>query len=178
MNFEFLYIIQYELRLLKKECDNYIYNKATFKEYLAKLKLCIPSQSYGSRVEKFVIEIFGFTKVEEKIKRGDCKDTNDDHYEIKTSFLSKKNAFSVLQIRKNHNIQFYLLVFIEAELHTSYDDVKIRYFKVPSDIIYAMKLGTAHGSKTDEHANKENRITIPKDSEELKILEQYEIVAP
>jgi len=178
MNFEFLYIIQHELQLLKKECDNYIYNKANFKEYLAKVKLCIPSQSYGTRLEKFIIDIFGYTKVKNKIKRGDCKDKNNDHYEIKVSYLSKKDAFSIVQIRKQHNIQFYLLVFIEAELYKSYDDVKIRYFKVPSDILYAMKLGTAHGSKKDKHANKENRLTIPKDSDDLRTLEQYEIYAP
>ena len=73
---------------------------------------------------------------------------NGVNYEIKCSLWSKKSDFNFIQIRPDHNVQYYIFIgynLFEGE----YGEVYV--FKIPSKKIYKLIIkygGYTHGSKT------------------------------
>lgn len=79
-----------------------------------------------------------------------CK--NNINYEIKSSLHAKKSALNFVQIRPDHDIDFY--IFVAFNLHESGDEEgtgKAYIFKIPSDTVYKLVVqygGYAHGTNS------------------------------
>lgn len=72
---------------------------------------------------------------------------NGFNYEIKTSLHDKNCKFNFLQIRPDHNIDFY--IFLGLNIFEKDDEVKCYFFKIPSSDVYDLivKYGDyAHGT--------------------------------
>lgn len=72
---------------------------------------------------------------------------NGINYEIKTSVHAKKSRINFVQIRPDHNIDFYIL--IAYNMYENYTIGNAHIFKIPSNIIYDLivKYGSyAHGT--------------------------------
>lgn len=83
-----------------------------------------------------------------------CK--NKINYEIKTSVHAKKSKINFVQIRPDHNIDYYIL--IAYNLYDKNSSIGKAYiFKIPSEILYELVIkygGYAHGT-----CNKLGKIT-------------------
>lgn len=112
-------------------------------------------QSYGSAIEKRYITNLSLQKVAAKQKAGDLVE-NGKNKELKSS-ISDCNEFNVVQIRPHHKIDSYVLSFFNIDEE---GNVSENLFDVPSEVMYKLDLGGAHGTKDEEHDLKEYRITI------------------
>jgi hypothetical protein len=83
-----------------------------------------------------------------------CK--NNKNYEIKASVHAKKSKINWVQIRPDHNIDFYIL--IAYNIYENDNIGKAYIFKIPSDLLYDLIVkygGYAHGT-----CGVHNKITI------------------
>jgi len=70
--------------------------------------------SYGPLIQNKVIKDLNVTSVKCDEERGDFR-KNKTYFEFKCSFLSKGISYSITNIRKWHNFDYYVLCFIDAE---------------------------------------------------------------
>jgi hypothetical protein len=109
----------------------------------------LSAQQYGPLLEKFIINKFNFKKNNASAGIGDCSKDNKN-VEIKASLGgAENNKFNYVQIRLNHNIDYYLLTAynISDNNVNNYGDLYI--FKLTkSDIIKLIFKygGYAHGT--------------------------------
>jgi len=81
------------------------------KEFIKGMSLINP-QSYGARIEKWIKQMLGYTKVLAKENRGDIRSvTNKNYIEVKASILTLVNStLNMVQIRLFHKVDYYLCV--------------------------------------------------------------------
>lgn len=112
----------------------------------AALRLMTPQQ-YGIQMERWLINHYGWTPVHKSNSRGDCVDSNGDHWEIKVSFLrGDRPSAQFNQIRPLEQLAGYQL-FVVAE------DGEVTRLVVTSDEMKAelKTLGSCtHGKSTQE----------------------------
>jgi hypothetical protein len=70
--------------------------------------------SYGPLIQNKVIHDLKAIGVKSDEERGDFR-KNKTYFEFKTSFLSKGISYSITNIRKWHNFDYYVLCFIDVE---------------------------------------------------------------
>lgn len=70
--------------------------------------------SYGPLIQNKIIHDLKAFGVKSDEERGDFR-KNKTYFEIKTSFLSKGTTYSITNIRKWHNFDFYVICFIDVE---------------------------------------------------------------
>jgi len=70
--------------------------------------------SYGPLIQNKVIHDLKAIGVKSDEERGDFR-KNKTYFEFKTSFLSKGISYSITNIRKWHNFEYYVLCFIDVE---------------------------------------------------------------
>ena len=130
--------------------------------FLKTMKFLTP-QSYGSRVQNKLIESLNFTKVDQKLDRGDYRDQFGDHYEVKISLITEtNNALNMVQLRPWQDIKGYICIAIdlrgiEPEIYT---------FKLDKDQMMneceKMNASSAHGTKNavEKNENVELRLGL------------------
>lgn len=74
---------------------------------------------------------------------------NGNNYEIKASIHAINSKLNYVQIRPDHNVDYY--IFIAYNMYTKNDIGQAYIFKVPSNIVYELIVlygGYAHGTKS------------------------------
>jgi len=120
-------------------------------------------QSYGPAIERRYVENLCLTKIPASEERGDILE-NRLYKEVKGS-ISDNNTFNMVQIRPHHKVDSYVCPWANINEDGSVDTY---LFDVPSEVVYSLNLGSAHGRNIDIHSKKEYRITIKKNSDNWK----------
>lgn len=134
---------------------------------------CLTPQSYGAKIEKYIINKLNGKKVPSTLGRGDML-LNDKYIEVKSSILKGKNTNSLnfVQIRPFSDIDYYLGIAINPfDLNNSYV-YTINHNDMLSEI---KKFGQCcHGTKiySKENKNIEYRFTLNLDKD-LDYWEKY-----
>ena len=139
-----------------KEIVNSLRNPICYKEkcinetnLLHKCIYCkkyLSSNQWGPLLEKHVKKIFFINKPINNLS-GDGNSKNNKNIEIKISLGQKNGQFNFVQIRPDHNIDFYIFM-----CYNMYDDKigKIYWFLCPANKLYKLILlygEYAHGTK-------------------------------
>jgi hypothetical protein len=75
----------------------------------------ITPQSYGSRIQNRLLKEYNLIKVPSSLDKGDAKNNNQKHGEIKISYKDVENRFHFVQIRPYQKCNFYLLYTIDPD---------------------------------------------------------------
>ena len=84
----------------------------SWRRYLQICKAYFNPQAYGARVEARLIQELNLERVPASLDRGDSRFDSDFYIEIKTSFISPKGEYAVVQIRQWQDIQAYLILLV------------------------------------------------------------------
>lgn len=157
-----------------------------FDDFLAACYVKCSSQSYGPKIEKRVIEEYGFTKIPQKKGEGDLlttKKTNfpffnfdsDKKSELKVSYLSANNSWNLIQLRNYENFDYYVFLLINPKSQCEYE----WYILNKKDVNDTnFKMNAIHGTKKSnlENKNIEYKITVSKDSDTHKKLKELNLI--
>lgn len=110
-------------------------------------------QSYGTRIENYIIKTLGYKKVKSSAVCGDACTKNNNHVEIKISVLTPTNdSLNLVQIRLFHNIQYYLCVAYDLRDIKNYK--KYMFLLTHDEMVQETKNATAaHGTKNVNKVN-------------------------
>lgn len=160
-----------ETRLELKEDQRLDFDKP-WPTFVSKMFQSNP-QSYGTRIESYVVENFGWTPVAATENLGDARNEhNGEHYEIKATYITSTNRnANFLQIRLTQNLEGYHLFVIDA---TTPDYETTHYYLTHDEMKREVKNrgSMSHGTKsfTSENKNHEWTIRLPwSDSNETKL---------
>ena len=132
------------------------------KEFI-KGMVCLNPQSYGARIETYIKERLGFTKVKAKDNRGDIMNSVANlFYEVKISLLTLSNpALNLVQIRLWQENDYYLCVAYDLRDISNY---RKYIFLLTHDEIEkeCERANAAHGTSVSNSNNKnvELRLSI------------------
>jgi len=81
------------------------------KDFIKGMSLINP-QAYGTRIENFIRQKLGYTKISAKNERGDiCSAIDYNDIEVKISLITVVNStLNMVQIRLFHNVDYYLCI--------------------------------------------------------------------
>jgi len=102
-------------------------NRYLIRDYLLNSKLSLrekfiiamsqlSTQMYGPLLEKLVIKELNLIKVKSNENRGDCKNKNNDYFEIKTGFINTEGKIKLQQIRPYQDLKAYLLFYYDSNI--------------------------------------------------------------
>ena len=121
-------------------------------------KLCkntMSSQSWGSKIEKYIMKKFNIKKKKDNVS-GDGVSQKNLNIEIKVSLGDENGGFNFVQIRPNHNIDFYLfLCYVVSDNESSY----IQWFLCDAKELY--KIIAKYGSYAHGTVKKNGKIKYP-----------------
>lgn len=110
---------------------------------------CILSRMYlspqSTHMEKIIKNDLGIKNAINNLSGDGCK--RNINYEIKISIHSKKCKLNFVQLRPDHNIDFYILIYYNMYYNNNIGKAYI--FKIPTNIIYDLIIkygGYAHGT--------------------------------
>lgn len=132
------------------------------KEFI-KGMVCLNPQSYGARIETYIKERLGFTKVKAKDNRGDIMNSVANlFYEVKISLLTLSNsALNLVQIRLWQENDYYLCVAYDLRDISNY---RKYIFLLTHDEMEkeCERANAAHGTSVSNNNNKnvELRLSI------------------
>ncbi len=124
------------------------------KEFI-KGMVCLNPQSYGPRIETYIQERLGFTKVKAKDNRGDIMNPAAKlFYEVKISLLTPNNpSLNLVQIRLWQKNDYYLCV--AYDLRDIYNYRKYIFLLTHDEMKKECKKATAaHGTSVSNNKNK------------------------
>jgi hypothetical protein len=129
-----------------------------------KLMHCFFSpQSYGTRIQNRFICDFGLKSVPAKKDKGDVKNKNNKHGELKCSYRSTENKFSFVQIRPYQKCDFYLFTAID-----NLDDYKEYHLcilkKDIDDVLKRLKATNCHGVSENKKDTTRNELRFSVDT--------------
>jgi len=131
----------------------------------------ITPQSYGTRIQNRLLVEYGLKKVPSSRDKGDAKNENEKHGEIKISYKDVDNKFHFVQIRPYQKCDFYFLFSIDPD-----DNYNSYTFIILGDKITEVleKFGATncHGvskNKADK-SQEELRFSVQKDTKNWKYL--------
>ena len=135
-----------EIRALFKKNKKYGFD-FPFESFLYSMALQNP-QSYGSRLESFVIEKFNLQRVSSTDGLGDFEDSLCKKYELKVSLITVTNdALNMVQIRPWQGLSGYLMVAFDLRA----EPIKLYAFQLTKEQLInetkLMKATSAHGNK-------------------------------
>ena len=152
----------------KKMAENRAKNKnqvesgLNFDNFLAACYVKCSSQSYGPKIEKRVIEEYGFKKIPSKNGEGDLLSLKKTTFpgfnfgegkktELKVSYLSSNESWNLIQIRPYENFDFYVFLLINP-----YNSCKFEWFAIKKNDVNHdnFKMNAIHGTKKSNLENK------------------------
>lgn len=135
----------------------------SFDVFIMKM-LCLTPQSYGCRLQSFLIERFCLARVSQQKGTGDFQDQFGECWELKASIITDTNAFlNLVQIRPWQSIAGYLCVAIDTRsVPFTVDVYRLSKSDMESELT-ACRATAAHGTKdANTHNQKvELRLSIP-----------------
>jgi len=156
-----------ELRdIVNKEIKPKLTGREKFEDIIYPLSI-LTSQSYGTTIEKFIIDKLNMSKVKAKENRGDSC-CNGKYYEIKISLITSTNVnLNLVQIRNWQNIDGYICC--AFDIRDKYKEY-IFYLNKNQMVeeLELMNASSAHGTKKVSDANKhiEKRFSIKIDNKD------------
>lgn len=117
----------------------------------------LPGPVYGARIEKWLINEWGWEPVSSKMNRGDSRDPKtDEYFEIKCSIVTDNNVrANFVQLRPHQDISGYHLFVIDAN-----NDYKVVHFFLTKEQMneeIALVGENSHGTGAENGANAKNR---------------------
>ena len=147
-------------KLLKNQSES---DYKDLEEFVLFCYLTKNPQSYGSLLEKRIIEKNEMKKVSASIERGDIIDIDGNYKEIKCS-IGDRGIFNAVQIRPHHDIYSCLMFFFEIDKN---NNVIKHIFEIPEkEILNLVGISVAHGTKKNVNSKTEYRITFNKNEKE------------
>ena len=149
--------------LLKTKVDheqNILRQKSLKRAHIYCILNDIPSQRYGSLLEKYIIKNYNFEKNGASECNGDCS-KNGKNIEIKASLGGAEHKkFNYVQIRLYQDIAYYIFTAYHLTLENVHEKGELYIFKIPSRDMKELvsKYGMyAHGTKKEfsDNARKE-----------------------
>lgn len=165
------------VRNLSKGNSRYGFND-DFDTFIMKM-MCLTPQSYGARIQKYLIERFGFETIPPKDDAGDLKDQTGEHWELKASIITSTNtALNMVQIRPWQDIYGYYCIAIDTRVSPFKETIFALSKSQMNQELEAMKATSAHGTKTAtaNNDNVELRLSLninPDDSNYQRWIETY-----
>ena len=127
----------------------------------------IPSQQYGTLLEKYIRTKYNYIKNKAQECRGDCF-KNNKNAEIKVSLGGlNRNKFNFVQIRLYHNCEIYILTAFNLSFKNVESEGELYIFKIPKQDIkkliirfgnYAHGTFKKNGIITNKSINNKNNI--------------------
>jgi hypothetical protein len=150
-----------ELDLLSKLSDkNYNFCKdkkccsLPFAEQIKYLRN-VPSQVYGCHLQNEMMNLFELKKIKNEDDKGDAQDKNGKIVELKVSMKVRKDKYCCVQIRGWQEIDYYLILFINAK---NINNISYEFFKITKeqmkDELIEFKAEAAHLTKKARENNK------------------------
>jgi hypothetical protein len=132
----------------------------------------LPPSSYGPKIESKIKLMFDLISNKPSLECGDLR-KNRTNFELKTSYLSKSNTYTVANIRQWHNFDYYILCFIDSTQNFNY-----KFFVLNKEDIKNFKL---YGQNGTIESNKENvhvglRCQISQNGDDMKLLSSLNIL--
>ena len=108
----------------RAKSKNIVEGGLPFDDFLAACYVKCTSQSYGPKIERRVIEEYGFTKIPQKMGVGDLLSSEKTKFplfnfapgkksEFKVSYLSADDSWNLIQIRNYENFDYYVFLLID-----------------------------------------------------------------
>ena len=122
-----------------------------WKNFMKKMRL-LTTQSSGSRMQDYIFNKFGWTKIPSNLNRGDVKNNLGQFFEVKVSTITPSNrTANFVQIRLFQNISGYHIFVIDSTT-----DYKLIHFSLSkSEMKKEVELcgSQAHGTKESIKSN-------------------------
>ena len=161
------YLLLAEQRAKNK---NEVENDLDFTNFLGACFVKCSSQSYGPKIEKRIINDFGFGKIPQKNGEGDFKAIEKTKFpfyefklgercELKISFLSSNKSWNLIQLRPYESFEYYVFLLINPLNKCAQE-----WFVIKKEDINEnnFKLNATHGTKKSNKLNKniEYKLTV------------------
>ncbi len=165
---------------------NKVEDDLTFDNFLAACYVKCSSQSYGPKIERRVIEEYGFKKIPSKKGEGDLLSSRTTKFpifnfeegkksELKVSYLSSDKSWNLIQIRPYEHFDFYVFLLINP-----YDECKFEWFILKKEDVNQnnFKMNSIHGTKKSnlENKNIEYKITATIGSDNYNKLKELNLI--
>lgn len=117
-------------------------------------------QSYGTRIESYIINTLGYKKIPAEAASGDARTNNNNTVEIKVSVLTPTNdSLNLVQIRLFHSIDFYLCIAYDFRDIKNYK--KYMFLLSHDEMVQETKTASAaHGTKKVNKSNKKVELRL------------------
>jgi hypothetical protein len=175
-----------ELAKEKATNKNKVEEGLIFDDFLAACYVKCSPQSYGPKIEKRVIQEFGFKKIPQKKGEGDLLSSSKNifpHFdfpdgsksEFKISFLSADKSWNLIQLRPYENFDFYVFLLVNPYNLCSYEWFVIRKDDINNS---NFKLNSIHGTKESNKKNKniEYKLMVESDSKSYNKLKELNLI--
>jgi hypothetical protein len=165
---------------------NQVEDGLCFDNFLAACYVKCSSQSYGPKIEKRIIDEYGFEKIPSKKGEGDLLSSKITSFpgfnfgegkktELKVSYLSSNKSWNLIQIRPYENFDFYVFLLINP-----YDGCKFEWFILKKEDVNHnnFKMNSIHGTKKSnlENKNIEYKITATIGSDNYNKLKELNLI--
>ncbi len=116
-----------------------------WKLFMKKMRL-LTNQSSGARIQNYIFDTFGWTKIPANLNRGDIKNSIGQYFEVKATTITTSNTCAnIVQIRLWQNVSGYHIFVINAK-----EDYELIHFQLSkSEMEQEVELcgSQAHGTK-------------------------------
>jgi hypothetical protein len=145
----------------------------SFNDFVCECYVKLTPNSYGAHIQNKLIQDLNLIEVPSSENRGDFS-CCDKYCEFKVSFFSNKTeTYSITHIRPWQNLDYYLLCFVDCTKNFTPN-----FYLLDKHIVHRMRLGYMNGTPdaNSHNHNVELRITIKKDSEDMKIIKKFNLL--
>jgi hypothetical protein len=134
--------------------------KDDFDTFISKM-LCLNPQSYGSRIQKYLISRFGLTGVSASKDLGDFTDQFGEYWELKVSLVTPTNlCLNLVQIRPWQEIQGYYCIAIDTRISPFTEHTFCLTKSQMEEECILMNATAAHGTKTVTAKNNKTELRL------------------
>lgn len=142
-------------------------------QFLAWCYVNLTPASYGIQIQKYICHLkLKLKEVDKKLCLGDFY-FSTTFGEFKSTYLSKDNEYSFTHLRQWQNYKYYMLCLIDCD-----NDFIPEFYIITKEDMGRFKLGYMNGTSEENNnqENREQRISIKKDSKEYKMLKQFNML--
>lgn len=169
--------IRLEIAKEKFKQKNKVEEDLGLQDFIMECYIKCSSQSYGPKIEKKIINEFGFKKIAKNLGQGDLEVTEKTLFpffkdfeigkkmELKVSFLTSSDlSYNFIQLRPYEVFDYYLFLTIDCE-----NDFNLNWFLLNKKDLCGenFKLNVIHGTKesSSKNVNVEYKLNAKKNSD-------------
>lgn len=142
-------------------------------DFICQCYVKLSPNTYGTSIQERLRKELKVSRVSASLGMGDFE-ISRKYFELKVSFLSSRtDTYSITHIRPWQRFNFYLLCFVDCE-----NDFTPNFYLLDKHVVHKMRLGYMNGTPeaNSHNHNVELRITIKKDSEDMKIIKKFNLL--